>query len=122
MEDLIVPGMADWYNAMSRRGVRFHYVVGILPQVPITVITDRRTQSNSPFELLPVLQEFFGVAGLPAGSVKLKFYGGRSILNGLWSGAAEKKQAGVLEVRMERPGTKMRCSHLNATIDPRNLP
>ncbi|KAG8976945.1 hypothetical protein FRB90_008996, partial [Tulasnella sp. 427] len=54
--------------------------------------------SNSPFELLPVLQEFFDVAGLPQGSVRLRYYGGRSMLNGLWSGAGEKKKTGIIEV------------------------
>jgi len=80
MNELIVPGMAEWYQAMSQRGVRFHYV------------------SNSPFELLGVLTEFIHVAGLPQGSLKLKYYGGRSILNGLWTGAAEKKRGGVIGV------------------------
>jgi len=80
MNELIIPGMSEWYQAMSRRGVRFHYV------------------SNSPFELLGVLTEFIATAGLPVGSLKLKYYGGRSILNGLWTGAAEKKRAGVIGV------------------------
>ncbi|KAG8974918.1 hypothetical protein FRC05_006595 [Tulasnella sp. 425] len=80
LSDLIVPGMADWYSAMAGRGVRFHYV------------------SNSPFELLPVLQEFFEIAGIPHGSVRLRYYGGRSMLGGLWSGAGERKRTGIVEV------------------------
>ncbi|KAG8926373.1 hypothetical protein FRC01_008946 [Tulasnella sp. 417] len=80
LSDLILPGMADWYSAMARRGVRFHYV------------------SNSPFELLPVLQEFFSIAGLPHGSVRLRYYGGRSMLGGLWSGAGDRKRGGIIEV------------------------
>ncbi|KIO16940.1 hypothetical protein M407DRAFT_33414 [Tulasnella calospora MUT 4182] len=65
---------------MARRGVRFHYV------------------SNSPFELLPVLQEFFSIAGIPHGSVRLRYYGGRAMLGGLWSGAGDRKRGGIIEV------------------------
>ncbi|KAG8904743.1 hypothetical protein FRC00_013808 [Tulasnella sp. 408] len=80
LSDLIVPGMADWYSAMARRGVHFHYV------------------SNSPFELLPVLLDFFSAAGLPQGSIRLRYYGGRSMLGGLWSGAGDKKRGSIIEV------------------------
>lgn len=55
-------------------------------------------QSNGPFELLPVLAQFFGIAGLPPGSLKLKSYAGRSIFSGLVSAPASKKRAGVVEV------------------------
>ncbi|KAG8939553.1 hypothetical protein FRC00_013804, partial [Tulasnella sp. 408] len=54
--------------------------------------------SNSPFELLPVLLDFFNAAGLPQGSIRLRYYGGRSMLGGLWSGAGDKKRGSIIEV------------------------
>lgn len=33
-----------------------------------------------------------------AGSVRLRYYGGRSMLGGLWSGAGERKRTGIVEV------------------------
>ncbi|KAF8328451.1 uncharacterized protein EI90DRAFT_3065404 [Cantharellus anzutake] len=88
LEELSVPGMAEWYTTLSDRGVRFHYV------------------SNSPFELLPVLSDFFRVGGFPGGSLKLKFYGGKSLFKGLWEPAGERKKAGVLEVLDRFPESK----------------
>ncbi|KAF8677396.1 hypothetical protein RHS04_05967 [Rhizoctonia solani] len=81
LEELVVPGMPEWFSMLESRGVRFHYV------------------SNGPFELLPVLLEFFGVAGLPKGSVKLKSYGGRNLFQGLWGeSAADRKRGNVMEI------------------------
>ncbi|KAK7041418.1 hypothetical protein VNI00_009284 [Paramarasmius palmivorus] len=80
LEDLIIPGMGEWYTSMWKKGVRFHYV------------------SNGPFELLPILGDFFQVSGLPPGSVKLKSYAGRSLFTGLLSAPAAKKRAGVQEI------------------------
>lgn len=80
LEQVVIPSMATWYRAMHEQGVRFHYV------------------SNAPFELLSLLTEFFVVSGLPPGSLRLKFYGGRSLFNGLWEAAAERKRAGVVDV------------------------
>lgn len=76
----VIPGMGNWYMDMWRRGVRFHYV------------------SNGPFELLPVVNEFFQLSGLPPGSVKLKSYAGRTLFNGLFSAPAERKRAGLVDV------------------------
>ncbi|KDQ18968.1 hypothetical protein BOTBODRAFT_28451 [Botryobasidium botryosum FD-172 SS1] len=88
LEELVVRGMGPWYSMMAQRGVAFHYV------------------SNSPFELLPVLNEFFKVAGLPEGSLKLKFYGGRSLFHGLWEPAGERKRGGVVEILNEFPDSQ----------------
>ncbi|KAG8897265.1 hypothetical protein FRB99_008273 [Tulasnella sp. 403] len=88
LEELVLPGMADWYSSLRRRGVRFHYV------------------SNSPVELLPVLQEFFQIAGIPEGSVKLKYYGGRSLLSGLWTQSGDRKRAGVAEILDSFPDSR----------------
>lgn len=34
------------------------------------------------------------------GSLKLKYYGGKSLFKGLWEPAGERKRAGVIEVRI----------------------
>ncbi|CAE7092640.1 unnamed protein product [Rhizoctonia solani] len=89
LDELVVPGMPELYSMLESRGVRFHYV------------------SNGPFELLPVLLEFFGVAGLPKGSVKLKSYGGRNLFQGLWGeSAADRKRSNVVDVLDSFPESK----------------
>ncbi|KAJ1306602.1 hypothetical protein OPQ81_007601 [Rhizoctonia solani] len=89
LDELVVPGMPELYSMLESRGVKFHYV------------------SNGPFELLPVLLEFFRVAGLPKGSVKLKSYGGRNLFQGLWGeSAADRKRGNVLEVLDNFPESK----------------
>ncbi|PVG03324.1 hypothetical protein CPB86DRAFT_772208 [Serendipita vermifera] len=80
LEELIVPGMSSFYQKLYRRGVRFHYV------------------SNSPYGLLPILTEFLQIAELPQGSLRLRFYGGRSLFGGLWEPAGERKRGGVVHV------------------------
>ncbi|KZT09836.1 uncharacterized protein LAESUDRAFT_796156 [Laetiporus sulphureus 93-53] len=80
LDQSIIPGMADWYMKMWRRGVRFHYV------------------SNGPFELLPIINQFFQLSHLPPGSIKLRSYGGRSLFTGLLSAPAARKRAAVVEV------------------------
>jgi hypothetical protein len=52
-EELIIKGMADWYQSLYNRGVRFHYV------------------SNSPFGLLPIINEFLTAAQLPRGEMNV---------------------------------------------------
>ncbi|KAJ7268654.1 hypothetical protein B0H12DRAFT_58952 [Mycena haematopus] len=79
-KEIVIPGMGEWYTGMWRRRVRFHYV------------------SNGPFELLPVLADFFAVAQLPPGSIKLRSYAGRSLFSGLLSAPAARKRAGVQEI------------------------
>ncbi|KAF7315767.1 hypothetical protein MIND_00092700 [Mycena indigotica] len=86
--DIIIPGMGEWYTGMWRRGVRFHYV------------------SNGPFELLPVLSDFFQVSQLPPGSIKLRSYAGRSLFSGLLSAPAARKRAGVLDILQAFPESR----------------
>ncbi|KAI4519233.1 hypothetical protein K525DRAFT_258712 [Schizophyllum commune Loenen D] len=80
LSDIVIPGMGEWYESMFQRGARFHYV------------------SNGPFEMLPILEEFFRLSKLPPGSVKLKSYAGRSLFTGLLSAPATRKRAGVQEI------------------------
>ncbi|KAJ7647005.1 hypothetical protein FB45DRAFT_781417 [Roridomyces roridus] len=88
LKDIIIPGMGEWYTRMWKRGVRFHYV------------------SNGPFEILPVLADFFPVAQLPPGSIKLRSYAGRSLFSGLLSAPAARKRAGVQEILLAFPESK----------------
>ncbi|KAH7335491.1 hypothetical protein B0J17DRAFT_670361 [Rhizoctonia solani] len=89
LDELVVPGMPELYSMLESRGVKFHYV------------------SNGPFELLPVLLEFIGVAGLPKGSVKLKSYGGRNLFQGLWGeSAADRKRGNVVDILDSFPESK----------------
>jgi len=88
LEDNLIPGMGEWYSEMWRRGVRFHYV------------------SNGPFELLPVIQDFFCLAKLPTGSVRLRSYGTRSLFSDLLSAPSDRKRDGVLEVMNSFPHSR----------------
>ncbi|KAJ7495911.1 hypothetical protein B0H11DRAFT_2001197 [Mycena galericulata] len=87
-KDIVIPGMGEWYTGMWRRGVRFHYV------------------SNGPFELLPVLADFFTISQLPPGSIKLRSYAGRSLFSGLLSAPAARKRAGVQEILQAFPESR----------------
>ncbi|KAF7796823.1 hypothetical protein EIP86_008007 [Pleurotus ostreatoroseus] len=86
----VIPGMGEWYMGLWRRGVRFHYVATHRADIP--------AQSNCPFELLPVINEFIALSQLPPGSVKLKSYAGRSLFNGLLAAPAERKRAGIADL------------------------
>ncbi|KAG2144583.1 hypothetical protein DEU56DRAFT_209858 [Suillus clintonianus] len=88
LEETTIPEMGTWYQAMWRRGVRFHYV------------------SNSPFELLPVIKEFLRISDLPQGSICLKSYNGRSFFNALLSDPATRKRANVVDVLDGFPDSK----------------
>ncbi|KAH0582395.1 hypothetical protein H2248_010339 [Termitomyces sp. 'cryptogamus'] len=80
LKENIIPGMGEWYTSMWSQGVRFHYV------------------SNGPFELLPIVNEFFQISQLPPGSIRLKSYAGRSIFHGLLTAPATRKRAGVIDI------------------------
>jgi hypothetical protein len=58
----------------------------------------RLPQSNGPFEILPVVTDFFRISQLPPGSVKLRSYAGRALFGGLFTAPATRKRAGVLDV------------------------
>ena len=70
MRDIIIPGMGEWYNEMWRRGVRFHYVVcSVCTLLIFSLDIDLElSQSNGPFELIPVVNEFFEISRLPPGN------------------------------------------------------
>ena len=74
--DLTIDGVKEWYSTLADLGVKFHYV------------------SNSPWQLYPVLVNYFAQAGLPKGSFHLKQYTG--MLQGIFEPVAERKR-GTLE-------------------------
>ena len=55
-------------------------------------------QSNSPYELLPVIKQFLEISGLPSTSIRLCSYTGKSLFNGILSAPATRKCANVIEV------------------------
>ncbi|KAL7424342.1 hypothetical protein Q5752_000024 [Cryptotrichosporon argae] len=82
LEDICVPGMNELYAELADAGVSgFHFV------------------SNSPFELFPVVSDFLKVHSFPSySSLKLKFYGGRSIITSLFEPAGERKRPAIVQV------------------------
>ena len=74
--DLKIEGVREWYSKMANMGVTFHYV------------------SNSPWQIFPLLMNYFSLAGLPQGSFHLKQYNG--MLQGIFEPVAERKK-GTLE-------------------------
>ena len=63
-------------------------------------------QSNGPFELLPVVNDFLQLSQLPPGSVRLRSYGGRSLFNGLLSAPAVRKRSAVVDVLNHFPDAR----------------
>lgn len=82
LEDICVPGMNDLYVKLTANGLSgLHFV------------------SNSPFELFPMVADFFKLHRFPAYySLKLKFYGGRSIVTSLFEPAGERKRPSIIEI------------------------
>ncbi|CUS08560.1 unnamed protein product [Tuber aestivum] len=88
LPDLIIQGVAGWYSKLAEEpyNANFHYI------------------SNSPWQLYPVLKEFFQEAGLPPGSMHLKQYSG--MLQGIFEPVAERKKATVEQVIRDFPNRK----------------
>lgn len=82
LEDIAVPGMSELYQHLTKEGLSsLHFV------------------SNSPFELFPIVADFFKLHRFPTYySLKLKFYGGRSIVTSLFEPAGERKRPSILEI------------------------
>ena len=106
LRDSVIRGMGEWYTGMWKRGVRFHYVVSLLPHPRGISEPKRLFQSNGPFELLPVVNDFLQLSQLPPGSVRLRSYGGRSLFNGLLSAPAMRKRTAVVDVLNHFPDAR----------------
>ena len=81
--DLTIDGVREWYSTMADLGVTFHYV------------------SNSPWQLYPVLVNYFDAAGLPKGSFHLKQYTG--MLQGVFEPVAERKKGTLDKILADFP-------------------
>lgn len=86
LKDLTVAGVREWYGELHKMGVRFHYC------------------SNSPWQLFPVIATFFGLAGLPPGSLHLKQYSG--MLQGIFEPVAERKKGTLDKILRDFPGRR----------------
>lgn len=83
LSDLTIDGVQDWYSKMADTGAKMHYV------------------SNAPWQLYPVLVEFFAKAGLPRGSFHLKQYSG--MLQGIFEPVAERKKGTLDKIMNDFP-------------------
>lgn len=81
-----ITGVKEWYWAMREAGVSIHYV------------------SNSPWQVWPVVKEFFECNKLPEGSFHLKNYKG--MLKSLWEPPAERKRASIEDLLRKFPNRK----------------
>lgn len=86
LKDLHIEGVQGWYQRMADLGAKFHYV------------------SNSPWQLYPVLVNFFAGAGLPSGSFHLKQYSG--MLQGIFEPVAERKKGTLEKIMQDFPGRR----------------
>ncbi|KAL5624150.1 hypothetical protein BROUX41_004210 [Berkeleyomyces rouxiae] len=83
LSTLTIDGVAEWYNAMAKLGVNFHYC------------------SNSPWQVWPLLATFFRISKLPHGSMHLKQYNG--MLQGMWESAADRKRPSLERLLLDFP-------------------
>ena len=86
LSDLTIDGVKDWYQRLAEMGVQLHYV------------------SNAPWQLYPLLVNFFALAGLPPGSFHLKQYSG--MLQGIFEPVAERKKGPLESIMRDFPERK----------------
>jgi len=86
LSDLTIKGVREWYSKMASMGVKMHYV------------------SNSPWQLYPLLETYFKLAGLPPGSIHLKHYSG--MLQGIFEPTAERKRGSLERIMQDFPERK----------------
>ncbi|PYI02669.1 actin cytoskeleton organization protein App1 [Aspergillus sclerotiicarbonarius CBS 121057] len=86
LNELTVDGVTEWYNKLAKMGVGLHYV------------------SNAPWQLYPLLDRYFKLAGLPPGSFHLKQYSG--MLQGIFEPTAERKRGSLEQILRDFPTRK----------------
>lgn len=86
LAELQVGGVSEWYAQVAKRGVQMHYV------------------SNAPWQLYPLLERYFKLAGLPPGSFHLKQYSG--MLQGIFEPTAERKRGSLEQILRDFPDRK----------------
>ncbi|KAG0319632.1 hypothetical protein BGZ97_001754 [Linnemannia gamsii] len=85
-EMMDVPGMAEVYKNWWKQGAAIHYV------------------SNSPWQLIPSLLEFFHTHKFPPGSAHLRLHD--SVLKTYFMTPGENKRKSIREILMDFPGRK----------------
>ncbi|KAJ5924562.1 hypothetical protein N7466_008749 [Penicillium verhagenii] len=86
LAELKVAGVDEWYTQVAKKGVKLHYV------------------SNAPWQLYPLLERYFKLAGLPPGSFHLKAYSG--MLQGIFEPTAERKRGSLEQLLRDFPERK----------------
>ncbi|PWY89856.1 actin patch protein 1, partial [Aspergillus heteromorphus CBS 117.55] len=86
LNELTVDGVTEWYGKLAKMGVDMHYV------------------SNAPWQLYPLLERYFKLAGLPRGSFHLKQYSG--MLQGIFEPTAERKRGSLEQILRDFPSRK----------------
>ncbi|RAL03731.1 actin patch protein 1 [Aspergillus ibericus CBS 121593] len=86
LNELTVDGVTEWYGKLAKMGVDLHYV------------------SNAPWQLYPLLDRYFKLAGLPPGSFHLKQYSG--MLQGIFEPTAERKRGSLEKILRDFPTRK----------------
>ncbi|KAK6349486.1 hypothetical protein TWF696_005770 [Orbilia brochopaga] len=80
---LTIPGITELYNTLAFLDVPIHYV------------------SNSPWQLYPLIREYFKAANLPSGSFHLKQY--QSVFQGLFEPVADRKKGSLERILQDFP-------------------
>lgn len=90
LSEICVPGASELFRAAKNAGVNgFHFV------------------SNSPFELLPSIREFLAEHRFPKDySLKLKYYGGRSLLTAFFESPADRKRPAIISILDSFPSAR----------------
>ncbi|KAK6542831.1 hypothetical protein TWF694_006772 [Orbilia ellipsospora] len=82
-QTLTIPGITELYNTLAFLDVPIHYV------------------SNSPWQLYPLIREYFKAANLPSGSFHLKQY--QSVFQGLFEPVADRKKGSLERILRDFP-------------------
>ncbi|EPS35080.1 hypothetical protein H072_11535 [Dactylellina haptotyla CBS 200.50] len=80
---LTIPGITELYNTLAFLDVPIHYV------------------SNSPWQLYPLIREYFKAANLPSGSFHLKQY--QSVFQGLFEPVQDRKKGSLERLLRDFP-------------------
>ena len=86
LNDLTIDGVREWYTTLHDMGVKMHYV------------------SNSPWQMFPIITNYFRLAELPIGSFHLKQYSG--MLQGIFEPVAERKKGSLDKIMRDFPDRK----------------
>ncbi|KAF3226126.1 hypothetical protein TWF106_001341 [Orbilia oligospora] len=83
---LTIPGITELYNTLAFLDVPIHYV------------------SNSPWQLYPLVREYFKAANLPSGSFHLKQY--QSVFQGIFEPVQDRKKGSLERILRDFPNRR----------------